>query len=253
MKPFSPLQLAMWWLSFVLQVAIALGMFRRRLSREMPVFLGYTIFHLIQFVAEMVAYKTSYAVYFYVYWTTEVFDALITFLVIQEIFSIVFRPYEALRRAGVLLFRCTLLLLVGIAIVTAIGGSSNPGITARVHALNAIQRGTLFVQAGMFITLIIFSRAFGLTWRNYVFGISLGFGVMACVSGIPAALVTHVPPPYFDWFRAATGYGFFLAILVWVYYIVAPSSSVRVDNSQIDASPLKDWNRALEGLINRKT
>jgi hypothetical protein len=32
---------------------------------------------------------------------------------------------------------------------------------------------------------------------------------------------------------------------------MAPSSSLKVEKSQIDASPLKGWNRALGGLLDR--
>jgi hypothetical protein len=251
MKPLTTLQLTMWWITFALQAGIAVGMLRRRLVREMPVFFGYTIFHLVQFFVEMAAYKTSYLAFFYVYWTTEIIDALLTFLIIQEIFGIVFRPYESLRRIGVVLFRCTLLLLIGVSILIASGGSRNTDFSARVHGLVAVQTGTLFVQAGMIFFLVLFSRLFGLSWRNYVFGISLGFGVMACISGVSASLVTHVPPRYTDWCRVLTGYGFTAGIAIWLYYIFAPNSSSEVIQTQIDGSPLKEWNHALQGILDR--
>ena len=250
MTPLTTLQLTIWRLAFLMLVTIAVGMYRRNLIRESPFFFGYIIFRIVQSFAEMIAYNTSYTAYFYVYWTTEVIDDFVTFLVIQEIFNIVFRPYESLRRVGVVLFRCTLLVLVIVAVATALGASANPGITARVHALTTLQRSTLFAEAGLIVCLMLFSRLFGLTWRNYVFGISLGFGVTGCVSGIAAMLVVHVPQPYFDWCRVLIGYGSTMTEIVWLYYIVLRSRSLQVDESQIDASLLKGWNRALEGVLN---
>jgi hypothetical protein len=226
-------------------------MVRRKLVRELPVFFVYTIYHVAQYCAEMIAYKKSYAAYFYTYWTTEVIDALFVLLVLQEIFSQVFRPYEALRSVGVALFRGALLVLVAAGIVIALGVPRVVQYSDRVNALVTVQRSTLFVQAGLILFLMLSSRLFGLAWRNYVFGISLGFGGMACVSGLGSAIASHVPPPFNDWFIQSIAYGFMVAIVVWFYYFVAPWSSLQVNRAEIDASPLSDWNLALERYLKR--
>jgi len=251
MKPLTHLEFAIWAIGSIMQASVAVGMIRKRLFREMPIFFCYTIFHVLQTYVAMLALRRSYATYFYVYWVSELFDALLTLLVLQEIFSSVFRPYESLRWLGAMIFRCTLLGLVGLAVAMSVGAQKAIAYSDRVNALITLQRSTLFVLAGAVLFLFLFSRLFGLTLRNYVFGIALGFGAIACITGAGQALRTHVPIPFDDWCRLAVEYGGTIGISVWVYYIMAPSSSLKIDKSQIDASPLKGWNRALGGMLER--
>jgi hypothetical protein len=252
MDRFSQLQFAIGWMALALQACVAIVMVRRKLVRELPFFFAYTAYHVAQYCVETIAYKRSYAAYFYTYWATEIFDALLVLLVLQEVFGQVFRPYEALRSVGVALFRVGLLLLVVASIVIASGTPRVMQYSDRVNAFFAVQRSTLFVQAGLILFLILSSRFFGLGWRNHLFGISLGFGGMACVSGLGSALAPLMPPPLNDWFVQSIAYGFIVGIVVWFCYFIAPWSSSQVDRAQIDASPLKGWNRALDGMLNRQ-
>jgi hypothetical protein len=243
-------QLAIVFLSPMLQAAICVAMIRKKLFREMPLFLSYTIIHAVFAYVLFFTFKKSYTAYFFLYWSSEIVDALLTFLVIQEVFSTVFRPYEALRLLGIWLFRGSLLVLIAIAIVMA-PGSQPFGFDKLVSSLIIVQRSILFVQAGLIFFLILSSRLFGLTWRTYVFGVALGFGAMACVTGLAVALRSRVPAPLNDWLATMVPFGYIVGVVVWTYYMLMPSSSLDVDRSQIDASPLKGWNHALGGLLNR--
>jgi hypothetical protein len=250
MKPLTHLQVAIWFLSPILQVVIAGVMLRKRLFREMPLFFSYTVCHSIFAYILFVLLKTSWPAFFYGYWGSEVVDALLVFLVIQEIFSTVFKPYEALRSLGIWLFRGSLLVLIAVAILIA-PNSGPSGFEKLVSSLFIVQRSILFVQAGLIFFLILTSRLFGLTWRNYVFGVALGFGALACVAGLGIALRSRVPARVDDWLETVVPFGYILGVAVWVYYMLMPSSTSEVDRSQIDASPLKAWNRALEGMLGR--
>jgi hypothetical protein len=250
MQSLTHTQIAIWLLSPILQAVIAVGMVRKNLFREMPLFFTYTVCHSIFACILFLLLKTSWTAFFYSYWGSEIVDALLTFLVIQEVFSTVFRPYEAIRSLGIWLFRGSLLVLIGVTIVMA-PGSGPFGFDRLVSSLFIVQRSILFVQAGLILFLIVSSRLFGLTWRNYVFGVALGFGAMACVAGIGVALRSKVPAPFDGWLVTVVPFGYILGVAVWAYYILRPNSSSDVDHSQIDASPLKGWNHALEGLLDR--
>ena len=243
-------QLTIWILSPILMTAVAVGMFRKNLIREMPLFFGFIVFHILECIAATIAWKTSYVAYFYTYWSAEVIDALLTLLVIQEISGLVLLPYEALRSIGMKLFRVTLLGLVAVAIIMA-KGVGTFGLQKMVAALMTVQRSTQFIEAGMIIFLLVFSRLFGITWRNYVFGVALGFGAAACICGTALTLRTRVPEPYSAWAEAVLPFGFTIGTVVWAYYIVVSSDSVQINTKQVDASPLSGWNHALEGILER--
>jgi hypothetical protein len=243
-------QLTIWILSPILMTAVALGMARKGLIREMPLFFAYIVFHILECIAATIAWNTSYIAYFNTYWAAEVIDALWTLVVIQEISGLVLLPYEALRSIGMKLFRVTLLALVAVAIIMA-KDVGTFGVHKMVAALMTLQKSTQFIEAGMIIFLAVFSRLFGITWRNYIFGVALGFGAAACICGTALALRTRVPEPYSLWAEAVLPFGFTIGTVVWAYYIVMPSSSVEISSRQIDASPLSGWNRALEGMLKR--
>src|SRR6266496_260249 len=109
MQPLTHLQMAIWIISPILIAGVAVGMARKSLIREMPLFFIYIIFHLVECIAAMIAWNVSYPAYFYTYWGAEIIDALLTLLVIQEVFGLVFQPYESLHSIGIKLFRGTLL------------------------------------------------------------------------------------------------------------------------------------------------
>jgi hypothetical protein len=250
MQPLTHTQIAIWLLSPMLQAVVAVVMVRKNLFREMPLFFTYTLCHTIFACILFLLFKISWATFFYTYWGSEIVDALLTFFVIQEVFSTVFKPYEALRSLGIWLFRGSLLVLIAMAIV--MGPGSGPfGFDRLVSSLFIVQRSILFVEAGLIFFLILSSRLFGVTWRNYVFGVALGFGAMACVAGLGVALRSRVPARFDDWLATVVPFGYIFGVTVWAYYMLMPSSSLDVDRSQIDGSPLKDWNRALEGLLDR--
>jgi hypothetical protein len=250
MQPLTHLQLAIWFLSPMLQAVVVVVMLRKKLFREMPLFFFYTIFHAVLACILFISFKISYPAYFYLYWGSEILDAFLTFLVIQEIFSTAFRPYKSLRSMGIWLFRGSLLALIAVAIMMA-PGSEPFGVHRIIGAMIILQRSNLFVQAGLIFSLILSSRFLGLTWRNYVFGVALGFGAMACVTGLGVALQARLPAPFDEWCRTVIGFGYILGVGVWMYYMLMPSISQEVNRSQIDASPLKGWNRALEGMLDR--
>jgi hypothetical protein len=243
-------QLTIWILSPILMTAVALGMVRKGLIREMPLFFAYIIFHILECIAATIAWNTSHVAYFYTYWVAEIIDALLTLMVIQEIWGLVLQPYEALRSIGMKLFRVMLLGLVVVAIIMA-KGVGTFGVGKMVAALMMLQRSTQFIEAGMIIFLLVFSRLFGITWRNQVFGVALGFGAAACICGTALSLRTRVPEPYSLWAEAVLPFGFTIATVVWAYYMVMPSSSVEISTKQVDGSPLSGWNHALEGMLER--
>lgn len=240
----------LWLVGAALQSGIAIGMVRKKLHREFPFFYAYTIFHIVQAVIAFTAYQLSYTFYFYTYWVSEGLDAFITLVVIQEIFSHVFRPYEALRQLGDLLFRWAALIMFGLAIITA---SASPGVDADrwIAGLLVLQRSVTFIQAGLLLFLFLFCRMFGLTWRHYVFGITLGFGLYATLFTAATALRAYLGASANTWYGVATAIIVNLGLVVWLYYIVSLRSSSASNTEGLNSGQIGQWNRALQELMNR--
>lgn len=233
--------------SFILQLATAVFMLRHKQVRTFPVFFAYTIFHLVQGILTFIVYRISYSAYFYETWTAEMLDIFFTFAVIQEVFVVTFQPYDALRRWGIRLYVTSILIL---SITSVFMGIQHPeGYSPRVSALVTLDRSGSFVQVGLLLFLFIFCRLFGMTWRNYVFGIASGFVVMAALMTTGEAvrvLYGHVADP---WLTISNAMAFTLAVAVWTYYFASAKSRVPL-NHVPGTDKLIAWNRAL-GEIGR--
>src|ERR1700757_1342571 len=79
-----------------LQICLLLQLLRLRAYGEFPIFCTYIGFSLLSGV---LASATSHhvSVYFYVYWISEAFYVILSFLVIQEAFHSVFRNFYSLQ------------------------------------------------------------------------------------------------------------------------------------------------------------
>jgi len=238
-----------WGLSFVVQIVTLIFLTRRKLMRQFPVFYGYTVFHVIRGAAEIIAWNISYTAYFYVWWTFELVDSLLTLAVIQEIFAVSFEPYQELKRWGSRFFMILTIVLCVIAVLTATN-SPNPDYSPRVQMLLTLQRSVSFVEVGLLFFLFILCQLFGMTWRHYTFGIASGFVVMSSIYTASNAIGIHYGNDVAGWTGIAESAGFTLAVFVWTYYFASSKSRVPLDDVPGTAQ-LVAWNRALAEIGQR--
>jgi hypothetical protein len=233
-------------------VVLAL-LLRRRLAREFPIFFSYLAFHVIEAFVTLLIYshfgRKSWA-YLYAYWMVQAIGLSLRFGVIYEIFCHVLRPYEGLRRGGTVVFRWLAVLLAFAAIGIAVLGPSNEPNFAISGAL-IIQRSIDVMQCGLLILLFLFASYFALTWRNYVFGIALGFGLIASVELLAAALATQSSEVSSALLlNSLPRIAFDLAGLVWIIYLALPEPS-RVELKALPQHDLEKWNDELLELLQR--
>lgn len=238
-----------WALAFVLQAAIAILIVRRKQLRRFPVFFSYTIFHLLQAVLTFVAFKISYAFYFYEWWSGEILDALITLAVIQEIFLVTFEPYDALRRWGSWLYVGGTITLCLLALLMS-GQHPQGESSVRVAVLFTLQRSAAFIEIGLMFFLLLFCRLFGMTWRHYVFGIATGLVVMAAIYTAATTVRTHMGGAAEPWTGLVESAGFALGIVIWTYYFASAKSRLALDRVP-GTEKLIMWNRALDQVGRR--
>lgn len=233
---------------------IALGLIvRRGLLREFPVFSSYLIFHTADTLSAFLIYQylgRASLPYFYEYWTAQAIGLVLRFAVIYEIFSHVLRPYEGLRRGSTVMFRWVGVFLILAGIAVALAGPSNEPVWAVRGAL-VTQRSIDVVQCGLLVLLFLFASYFALTWRNYVFGIALGFGLMATLELLASAIAAQSSPLVSGVVlnsvpRVAYGIG----TMIWVAYLALPEPS-RLEIRLLPQHDLEKWNQELLQLLQR--
>lgn len=233
-----------WFGSPAIQALIAVIMVRRNLRRDYPMFFNYTVFQVISHLLMFILWHCSYAIYYAGYWTNSALGIFLGFAVIREIFLVSFKPYEALREFGEMIFSWCLLLLVIIALLTAfMQGNVDDG---RIYlALNTGERSIRILQCGLVFFIFVFSRYLGISKKHQLFGIALGFGSFACVEMLALLLRNQYGLISLGAMRMTISATYLLCVFVWLGYALAPVPSRRVE-----VVPQSErWNYALSNIM----
>jgi hypothetical protein len=241
------------WVAGGLGCLLALGLvFHNRLLRQFPFFSLYLAFHIIEQIAAILIYRhfgrISWA-YLYEYWAAQAIGVGLRFGIIWEIFSHVLRPYEGLRHAGAVGFRWAAVLLLVAAIIAAIAGPTHEPDFALKGAV-VLERSLDVVQCGLLLLLFLFASYFALTWRNYVFGVALGFGVIASVELLAAALATQFRSFSDVILNSLPRIAYAGATIIWVVYLAQREPS-RLELKALPQHDLERWNQELLELLHR--
>jgi hypothetical protein len=234
----------------ILQLPLAAAVIGKRLWRSFPVFAGYSLWNLF---ATVVLYATprlgvSRSLYFYSYWIFEGIGVLLGFGVVYEVFKGLLAPYAALRRIAAGAFRWVLAALVLLACVVAYARPS--GLPPVMAAVEIPEEAARVVEVGLLVFLFAFSRAFGLHWRQSIFGIALGLGAFTSVDLAVVAMHTHIGQTAYLALSLTRTLAFNVSLLIWMGYILAPERLTSTAELPQRAQ-LEQWNQAMMELIHQ--
>ena len=235
--------LYLWCVQPILQSAVAVVLWRRKLHKQFPVFFLFLLAQVVNFVVIFPLWRTgNYGLYFGPFWLGEAVNAVLGFKVIHEIFLDVFRPYHTLKDLGTLLFKWAGVVMLLVSVVVAFSNSFDQ--SPLVHALTTLQRSVRIVQLGLILFLLLFSRFLGVSWKQISFGISLGFGLFAGVELLLYALNSggFVKQGLLNVINMAT---LNVAILVWLGYSLS-RKALRV--SAANHLQTQRWEQGLADL-----
>src|SRR6185312_6943380 len=92
---FSLLTRTIWILPLALQFAVAIGMLRRRLHKDFPIFFSYTVLVLSTGIA-LLFLKPNTDPFALIYWCSEAVAVLLGLLVIFEVLRHIFPPSSSI-------------------------------------------------------------------------------------------------------------------------------------------------------------
>jgi hypothetical protein len=236
------------WLGcIILQSLLALLLLTKKTWRTYLVFTVYVFFSLFEAVSLLVV-AHNMQLYGYVFWVCETIGILLSLAVVREVFTSLFSPHPALRKLATLIFRVAV-----VALLTLAGGViyANYG-DARSYssALLLAEQAARIIEVGSIMFLFLSSSAFGLHWRQNLFGIALGLGMVSAVELITVSLVGHVRPSVVPIFNFVRVLSFGVSLLIWLRYLLVPertTSSVEIPKQD----QLEQWNQAVMELISR--
>ncbi len=217
-------------------------MYRRGLQREYQYFFYYLIVQVLT-KSFLMVFRSSTLVYFYGYYITLALCICLSFAVFQELFRDAFRPYEALRELSTILFRWSTLVVLLVGGMWAVTSIHSLDSTAVMNVILLGDRSVRLMQCGMVFFLLLFSEYLGISRKNVMFGIAVGFGFYAAIDMLVSTGLSHqslVP----KWLlRGIDVVAYDISIVIWLAYTVLPAT-VRSRDAIVSKS--QDVNQALE-------
>jgi hypothetical protein len=234
-----------WFAAPTLQAGVLVCMFRRGLQRDYPFFFNYTVLQVLSVPVLAIANIFSYKVYYYSYYVNLGLSILLSFAVLQEIFKDAFRPYEALRDLGVILFRWSALVVFLVGVMWAINAAHKPQDGALQDAFLLADRALRLMQCGLVFFMLLFSEYLGISHRSFLFGTALGFGLFAAINMLVVTGASHHGIMSRSTLSLINSGAYLLTVVIWFGYTWAasPSPSKVAEESVVRS---KDWNSALQ-------
>lgn len=221
-----------WLLGPVLQITVLIFMIRRKLRVVFPRFFSYIVLQIVKSGILFLIYRYRQENYFDAYWSGNAISVLLVVTVMDEILHNLLKQYGGIQSLTSIIFRwaCGLLLLLSI-----VNAFSNQQTSADrvVSAVLAFDRSVRVMQCGLFFLLIILCRLLRNCWRQYVFGIALGFGIFASIELMLVSIVMHFgdgPAAILSLVKSAAYNG---VTLVWIMYLRRQSEPIL----ELDVAP----------------
>jgi hypothetical protein len=195
---------------------------------------------LLYFCARGIEKHLAYQTYFYVYWASYALEAILSLLVIYSIFKLAMAPLKGLQTLGMLVFRW----VAAISAAVAIGVAINPhlsGIKFMVAMVTQLQQTSSILTLCLLLFVCFAIRPMGLSYNSRIFGVSLGLGVLATVSLVDSAWLTHSPNMY-STISMINGLAVGLSLLMWSAYFAFPEPKRRIIVLPT-TSPFLRWNQ----------
>jgi hypothetical protein len=228
-------------------------MLKRKLHREFPVFFALVVAECVESLLGMILKAISYKAFFIEYWTLAAIITILGFAVLREVFLHIFRPYDALRSFGIMLFRWSAAVLILIAAVMSVSASPVTS-TPITNFILTLDRSVRLMQCGLVIFMYLFSKQLGITERHRVFGISIGFGIFASIHLMTVTLMSLFPAATSRTLMYLLNIPYQLAwvatVTIWSVYMYRPEPERR--RATVLELP-ESWNIKLTEINNDNT
>jgi hypothetical protein len=243
----------LWMAAAVGLVFLSVLMLKKKLHREFPVFFALVVAECVESWLGMILKAISYKAFYVEYWILASVITVLGFAVLREVFLHIFRPYDALRNFGRMLFRWSAAVLILIAAVMSV--SATPVTSTPItNFILTVDRSVRLMQCGLVIFMYLFARQLGITERHRVFGVSVGFGVFASVHLMTVTLTALFPPTIsrsvMYLLNVPYQLGWIATVIIWSVYMYRPEPERR--RATVLELP-ESWNYKLTEINNDNT
>jgi hypothetical protein len=243
----------LWIAPHILLVGFLICLLQRKLQRQLPIFVGYVLFELVQFIVLFTIFLHSpfpTAVY---KWTLVVGEGVGSILELGVIYELANELLISRSTLGSMLRRALQVILALLLFGAAIGSGAFSGISVqRVNNIfEMINFSSNLLEAGMVLALFIFARALRVSWHSWVAGVALGFGVSASIALISAALRAELGKRAFVAADLTLMAGFHVCVVIWLVSLFLSDRTPPFPEGKLNVSDLELWDEELQRMVQR--
>lgn len=182
----------------------------------------------------------AYRMYFYLYWGSYALEAVLSLLVVYSIFKLSMAPLQGLQSLGMLIFRWVAVISVAVSVGVAIV-PQHTGMEFVVGLVSQVQQTSSVLTLCLLLFVCFAIRPMGLSHRSRIFGVSLGLGLIAAVSLVDAAWLSHNQDMQ-SVINVINGLAMCATLCTWTTYFAIPEPKRRLIVLPT-TSPFLRWNQ----------
>ena len=192
---------------------------RRRAYLVSPCFFAYAAFGVAASVARFVTHSYPRP-YYATYWITEAIFCILGVLAMYEVSR---SSLGDLPRAWWvhLIFPFILLSSVGLSLARANAGP--PRVSGILFWIVTAEIAVRLVQVSIFGGLATLVPLIGLRWRQYPFGVGMGFGLYATVELLATARFADLGAAFKVLWDVSSLTAYSVAVLIWIWFFWVPA------------------------------
>jgi len=195
---------------------------------------------LLYFCARGIEGHRAYEAYFYVYWMSYALEAILSLLVVYNIFKLAMAPLKGLQTLGTLVFRWVAVISVAVAIGVAVSPHLT-GIKFMVAMVTQLQQTSSILTLCLLLFVCFAIRPMGLSYRSRIFGVSFGLGFLAVTNLLQSAWLSHGSDMN-SMINIVNGVAICLTLCIWSAYFAFPEQKRRLIVLPT-TSPFLRWNQ----------
>lgn len=203
----------------IANVLLAAILVWRRIHREFPFFFLYISSSILVGLLRVFVI-TNYRLYFEVYWATEILYIILALLALHEVFRKVFAAFYE-KRWFWLFFPLVVITISALAVVYRLG--SPPAQANQVMSfIISMGMAVNLVQALLFVLFFVLVWFNGIGWREYPFGIVMGFAAISIGTFIGNWARSEFGTKSIPLFSYAPAVAYILAVILWLNTFLRP-------------------------------
>ncbi len=239
-------KILLWIAPSILQVCIAVVMYRRALVLPFSVFFTYSLYVPGRDLM-LLLLRDRPNLYSGVYWFGDGIGILLQLMVIYQVFWYLIRPYAPLRwlGAGILVMAALSSIFCAFVLFTLTRAEKS-----MIELILLLERSARFVEVAVIITAMGFIWHLGLTWKHHACGILLGSGI-AGLQLLPVELrgsLHLISNATFMWLKPGI---FNCAVIAWAIYFL-PQRRQGTGLETLPNTDLTTWDVALRGFLHKR-